>query len=722
MTIIRTTTLYFVLVTVTVIFIMVNDAPAAEPPVKLVPSSHIGWEVDETTKGNTCTVVSEDQCQHAIPNSEPGGFEYPESVTSAPTGNVYVTDRGNHRVQELTAKGELVLMFGKEVNATTHDDICTEEEIETSLVKCQPGAMGIGTGAFAEPQGIAVDPLTENVYVQDYANWRIDEYTATGQFVLMIGKEVNQTKDNTPGAAETEKNLCTAISKDTCTAGVQSTPESKEKGAFNFAQLQGNLLAVGGAPEHILYVGDEHRVQEFDATGKWKDEIKLPTAIIAPIPNGHITAIAADNQTVYIVYQFESIIHEFTAATGEPLQNNIEDSSREEHGTVEIREIALDASNRLAVTANEGLGTQSLQFGSLYKANDGVLLTRFTIFGIVGSESITGLSFSEKGELYGTVRENHEITSYTPEPVAELRTGPGTCEEGHEQQDASVTFDCTLNGEVNPYNIVKTEVWFESGRTCSLGTLTLKQPIETVETLLQISGLLEGLRPHETFCYRLAGNDQNVEPPEELNGEKAIFSTPTVPPRLVGLPTASFIKTSSAILYGELNPENTTTQYYFEYAPELTVGENTLTKCPGTNITTCPGVSTTSILQSSLYGKMNAILEATGLQPNTSYHYRLTAHNESGEPPPSTESTFTTQPVQPSPPEGSSPPPATEAPPYLSPPLPATLLTTPKIRFPIRLPACKRSDVRDKNHKCVKAKKKTKTGRHRKRVRKKNRT
>ncbi|MGA7817236.1 hypothetical protein, partial [Caballeronia sp.] len=244
----------------------------AEAPVKLILSSHIGGEVNKTTKGDVCTVVSGDECQPGSRGGAAGSFSYPESVASAPSGNIYVGDQANHRVQEFTDAGEFVLTFGEEVNATTKGDVCTEEEIKNTGARCKPGLAGAVATALDDPQDLIVDPMTGDVYVLDSENFRVDEYTSSGQLLLMVGKEVNETEDQTSGSGEAERNLCTAVSKDTCKAGVEGSANNSEKGvfAFNYAgNLLGNLLAVSGGaePERVLYVADEDRVQEISPEG-----------------------------------------------------------------------------------------------------------------------------------------------------------------------------------------------------------------------------------------------------------------------------------------------------------------------------------------------------------------------------------------------------------------------------------------------------------------------
>ncbi|MGC2374838.1 MAG: hypothetical protein WA484_13275 [Solirubrobacteraceae bacterium] len=602
---------------------------AGQGPVKLVPTTQVGFKVDKTTGKNTCPILSSDECQPGIRSEEPGSFAYPEAVAAAPTGNVYVVDQGNRRIQELTPSGEFMLMFGREVNATTNGDVCTAHEIEESGVKCRAGAPGATEGALAEPQDIAVDPSTGNVYVAEYINSRIDEYTAGGQFVLMFGKEVDAT---------THGDVCTASSKDLCQAGVRAAPESTEKRAFAFAQFAGNLLSVGGAPEHLLYVGDEHRVQEFDAAGEWKGEFRLPPAVVATSPAGSISAIAYDmnSESVSVVYEDENTVRTFSASTGAESSPPIELPSKQAEGAVDIFGIAIDAIGHLAISARES-GLNPEQFGLLFNASTGRVVSAFTIPEGKGLNSLTALGFNGQGGLYLTITEEQDLVEYASLPIGELVTEVPSCSQAAELKSL-VTFDCTLHGKVNPYSVPNTEVWFDWERGCGSPEFrTLAQPVPSEEVFIAVSAQIEGLRPNQEFCDLLAAIDQNVRLPEELTGETASFSTPMVPPKLVGAPSASFVKFSSALLYAELNPENAPTEYFFEYAPERKAGEKTLEKCKGLREGPCSGVSSTPVLQSAAYGRIGATLGVNGLRPGTAYRYRLAAIDEAGPAPPDPE-------------------------------------------------------------------------------------
>ena len=157
----------------------------------------------------------------------------------------------------------------------------------------------------------------------------------------------------------------------------------------------------------------------------------------------------------------------------------------------------------------------------------------------------------------------------------------------------------------------------------ALGSETAKQPVAEGGVLAPVlpAPVLEGLRPNATYYYRLAGYDANVQSPEApLSSETGSFATPFVAARVVGEPSASFVKSTSVVMSGELNPENASTRYFFEYGP-----------CH--DVQACAGSSypnSTTAQKSAAYGRLGATLEAVSLTPGTVYHYRLAAVSENG--------------------------------------------------------------------------------------------
>ncbi len=588
-------------------------ALAAEAPVKEILNSRIGWNVNKTkeqenapqAERNTCTVASKDQCQLAAQSSEPGGFEFSEGVavdndpTSPEHGDIYVADENDNRIEVFSPGGAFLFTFGTK---------------------------GTGAGQLDDPHSVAVDPATGNVYVEDFENFRVQEFTATGEFVLMVGKDVNET---------TKGNLCTAESKNKCKAGEQAQENSTELSAFNFTQSAGQLLTVGG-PENLLYVGDRHRVEIFKTDGTPVGEISLRS--ISSEELSYVQALTVSQAgDVYVAYtvvgsagsfsiQPGNLIYEF-GPSGQLLQTfELGTRGLESFGVVEvaITAIALDSAGRLEVA--------ELEWGSATGgAHEHVVVLRGTLYEVRASKlrlltegvyeeyegfsfrpSITSVAFNGEDDMY--IVGGNEVRLFAPVPVGELSAGAPVCGAGLDSETGA-TVRCELEGVVNPWGVPGTEVWFQWGKTPAYGTVTPHKPVVTGEAPVDVSSLLTGLLPNEAYFYRVAGEDQNVKAPEVLSGEGESFVTPSVAPRIVGEPSVLHAGPFSVVLFGELNPENTSTTYRFQYGA-----------CE--DLESCPGVLETPPVQSPTYGAVGTTVEAGGLLAETVYHYRLVADNE----------------------------------------------------------------------------------------------
>jgi tripartite motif-containing protein 71 len=89
----------------------------------------------------------------------PGQFKYPAMIALDHSGNVYVVDQHNHRIQKFDPEGNFLLMWGKN---------------------------GTGPGEFNYPYGIAIDSKGE-VYVSDMNNHRIQKFSSRGEFIRSAG-------------------------------------------------------------------------------------------------------------------------------------------------------------------------------------------------------------------------------------------------------------------------------------------------------------------------------------------------------------------------------------------------------------------------------------------------------------------------------------------------------------------------------------------------------
>jgi len=142
-----------------------------------------GWGVADGSSEalQTCTT----KCFKGLKGSGPGEFGFPQGVAVDSAGSVYVVDEGNQRVQKFSSSGDLLLMFGGEVNKTDNVNICTQADLESGDI-CGAGKIGGGPGEF-ETMGtglyLDVGP-GDVVYVGDRG--RIQKFNSSGSFVGQI--------------------------------------------------------------------------------------------------------------------------------------------------------------------------------------------------------------------------------------------------------------------------------------------------------------------------------------------------------------------------------------------------------------------------------------------------------------------------------------------------------------------------------------------------------
>jgi len=178
-----------------------------------------GWGVDNgAAVFQTCT----SGCQAGISGNGDGQFNFPIGIV-VDSGNVYVADPNNHRIQKFDSSGTFLTKWG---------------------------ISGAGDGEFSFPIGIAAD--SGNVYVADRTNQRIQKFDSSGIFLSMWGWGV----DN--GAAVFQ----------TCTSGCQAGISGNGDGQFN----NPNGVAVDSGDVYVAD-SDNHRIQKFDSSGtfltKW---------------------------------------------------------------------------------------------------------------------------------------------------------------------------------------------------------------------------------------------------------------------------------------------------------------------------------------------------------------------------------------------------------------------------------------------------------------------
>lgn len=130
---------------------------------------------------------------------------------------------------------------------------------------------------------------------------------------------------------------------------------------------------------------------------------------------------------------------------------------------------------------------------------------------------------------------------------------------------------------------------------------------------------LNGLLPNQEYRYQLVATGLIAN-----FGDVATFTTEAIPP-LVTTGIATNVTRINARIRGTVNPKNSKTTYSVEYGTSTAYGEAT------TPVELAPSMDDQAV-ESSL----------TGLEPATTYHYRMTADNQTGGTQVGIDRTFTT--------------------------------------------------------------------------------
>ena len=203
-----------------------------------------------------------------------GQFSHPMQTAVDSSGNVWVADGYNNRVEKFSSSGTWLATYGKAGSKGEKE----KEEPE-----------------FAEPVGIAISAKTGNVYVGDQGNDRVEELSgSTGKVVKVFGKGSSEGELKEPnGVAIDAKGNVWVVD-----VGADKIEEFNEEGKYlkSFGE-KGTACGDFNGPSYIgasgesLYVSDDNdsRVEkfteegkkctEFGSSGSGNGQFKYPTGI-----------------------------------------------------------------------------------------------------------------------------------------------------------------------------------------------------------------------------------------------------------------------------------------------------------------------------------------------------------------------------------------------------------------------------------------------------------
>jgi len=213
-------------------------------------------------------------------------FSSPTGIAVDGSGNVYVADTDNDRIQKFSSNGTFLTKWGSSgtgdgqfksprgIAIDGSDNVYVSDEQNCRIQKFSSngtfltkwGSSGSGDGQFQFPDGIAIDS-SGNVYVADGANYRIQKFSSDGSFLAKwgsYGSGDGQFKDPTGIAIDGSGNVYVAD-------GYYNDRIQKFSSNGTFLTKWGSYdptgIAIDGSGN--VYVADTYysRIQKFSSNG-----------------------------------------------------------------------------------------------------------------------------------------------------------------------------------------------------------------------------------------------------------------------------------------------------------------------------------------------------------------------------------------------------------------------------------------------------------------------
>ena len=233
------------------------------------------------------------------------------------SGNVYVADSYNNRIQEFDSNGNFITKWGTE---------------------------GSGDGQFIYPASVGVDSSSGNVYVADQGNYRIQKFDSNGNFITKWGTEGSgdgQLSNPSDIAVESSSgNVYVADANNDRIQKFDSNGNFITKwGSFGSGDDQFNYpigIAFDPYDSGSVYVADANndRIQKFDSNGnfitKWGSlgtedgQFNYPTGIgINPYDSGNVYVADSGNARIQ-VFELNQTVNESSEV---PITNQLPNAS-----------------------------------------------------------------------------------------------------------------------------------------------------------------------------------------------------------------------------------------------------------------------------------------------------------------------------------------------------------------------------------------------------------
>ena len=616
----------------------------------LAPAAFAGKIVDRVVVGTQAAGTGEGQFgDNFFGATSPAGLAFNDPTVADGTvdpqgdstdGYLYVTDPANHRVQAFDAAGNFKFTFGRGVlSGGDGAEVC-----DRTQVPCGPGVADDEAGELAAPRSIAINQQSGDLYVYGGVSsssvvrgtQRIDQFAADGNFIRAWGWGVST------GAEAFE------ICEVSCRQGIAGS----NGGQFRADGRNGGVAVDPSPPHHVFFADNQNsRIQEFEADGDFvrlwgwdvvnggqpgdvstdSFEVCASTAVgvckagLGPSPAedgrpGLPQAIVLDADGVVYVSDLDGI-KRFDSDAATPA------------AMVKPR---IDNSALLAGWPSIGPVSVSPQTGNLLVAYSSLTAAMVSEFDLsVEPPVATQLHLENFPVPAGIPQAGLRTTGFAVDPVSGDFYFSGNSELGHRIfaadddgatpaptlaiDDPSSTVsgpNATFSGEVTPngppeipttYNFAYRKVG--SGEAGWIAVPGSENPLGDGVSPVAVSDDVGDLQPNSDYEVRLEARKAFGNP--QVQTEALAFTSAAIPPQAKTISPQARSATG-ATLAALINPNNTATSYYFEWGTDTAYG----------NLAPIPAGEA-----GEDFGDRLVTARIEGLQPETTYHYRVVADN-----------------------------------------------------------------------------------------------
>lgn len=465
------------------------------------------------------------------------------------------------------------------------------------------GPDGTSSTAFGRPAALAVDQSTSVVYLADLAANTVSRFDSAGQpadFSALGSNEIGGFSFNSEGGVSqlavnsTSGVIYVVDNFANKIKAFKATGEPAEFSALGSSELGGfsELCGVAVDQDGVIYAGDflAGAVKAYNSNGEFL--VSLNTA--------EPCNVAVDSQGAVYVNAWHGSVSKFTPSAF-PVTAS----------TTYVSAGVIDSNSSFGLAVDPGTDDVYVDEGTRVARYD----EAGTLTEVLGASGEGALSQSEglaiddaSGNVYiSDAGGAHQVEVFRAVHTPNVITGAAS-----NITNTTATVAGTISADSTEASDALTACEFEYGTTTGYGQSAECVPgfasIPTDESDHSVSADLSGLTPGSEYHFRLKGANAGGE----VTGQDATFVTPS-PPRVET--TGSPIRTATtARLEGRVDPVGVATTYLFEYGDQGPCDANPCTA------TAPQGAGSANLIE--LVSE-----EVTGLQPDTTYHYRVVADN-----------------------------------------------------------------------------------------------